>query len=643
MVQFNDVTVRDGQQSLLAGRMRQEDILKVLPSLATAGFNMLEVWGGTCFDIPIRFKGEDPWQNLREIRDTVRKAAQEAGKEPPKLCMLLRGQNLVGYGASPDDVVESFIEKAAENGIQVFRIFDALNDFRNIQTAAEKVKQLKASGSDVELQATVCYTTSPVHRIDGFVEHAKKLKAMGCDSVCIKDMAGLLEPESARELVSKMKAELGGDIPITLHTHSTMGRSDATILAAIDAGIDFVDTASEGLSGGTGQSATETILAMLECKGKSSIPHLDKDALKEAADILYAMRPKYAKWDAKYDAELVRKMKTAQVPGGMTTTLLQQIREQLKSVFREQFNDALVKNVLMKVYEEIPIVREELGWPPLVTPASQVVAVQAACNVIEEVKERAALKKENISEESDIGKVRLNKARYRIIPDSTKKLILGQLGQTPAEPAKRLVSLIEEQTDQQRSTERSADSLQPKMDETRTKLADALGIEAGDVKTEDVLTVAMFDQVGLDHVLHREGKIETPKRIEPIPTLPERQKGRGDIKGPHDIYDACKGWIEKRVQLQLAMQRIDDGITVFEFEEDREDGLNYLKSQISEAHEQLPSLLAEQNISALGCLPVLNTFLQERAQEAGLNSMPKLEMKDVYMPPNSQNTGAHIC
>src|SRR3990172_4795126 len=349
-VKITDTTMRDGHQSLLATRMRTEDMLPISPEMDEAGFHSVEVWGGATFDTALRFLREDPWERLRELKKRFKKTP---------LQMLLRGQNVVGYRHYADDVVEKFVELAVKSGLDIFRIFDAVNDLRNLETA---VRAAKRAGAHV--QGTICYTISPVHTADMYAKQAKELVEMGCDSVCLKDMAGLLHPYDAYEIIRSMKEAVS--IPIQLHCHCTAGLAEMSYVKAVEAGVDVIDCALSTLSQGTSQPPCESIVATFQ--GSEHDAGLDLEQLTHLADYFAEVRKKYAAFEGnvKVDAGVL----LHQVPGGMISNLVSQLREQ----------GAIDK--IRDVLDEIPRVRADLGYPPLVTPTSQIVGTQAVLNAV---------------------------------------------------------------------------------------------------------------------------------------------------------------------------------------------------------------------------------------------------------------------
>src|SRR5437867_6668900 len=408
-VLLTDVALRDGHQSLLATRMRTEDMLEVADRLDKVGFWSLEVWGGATFDTCLRFLKEDPWERLRAIKRVMPNT---------RLQMLLRGQNLVGYRHYPDDVVDAFVERASANGVDVFRIFDALNDIRNMEASIAAVRR-----ANKHVEAAICYTTSPVHSIDRFIDLARRLEDLGTDTLCIKDMAGLLAPMDAYTLIRGLKAAVR--VPIHLHSHYTSGMASTSALMAILGGLDMLDTALSPLSGGTSHPPTESFVAMLR-----NTPYdtgLDLKAFPQIADDLRIARKKYHQFESDFagiDAEIL----ISQIPGGMLSNLAAQLAEQ----------NALHK--IKAVLEEVPAVRKDFGYPPLVTPSSQIVGTQATLNV-------------------------LTGERYKVITTETRHYFKGLYGQAPGpvNEAIRTRALGNERVIE----ERPANLLEPEMPKAR--------------------------------------------------------------------------------------------------------------------------------------------------------------------------------
>ena len=451
-IQVTEVILRDAHQSLIATRMRTEDMLPICEQLDAVGFWSLEVWGGATFDACIRFLKEDPWTRLQQLKQALPNT---------RLQMLLRGQNLLGYRHYADDVVEAFVKKSADNGIDVFRVFDALNDLRNIETA---MRAVKASGKHA--QGTICFTTSPVHTSELFVKQAEALRDMGADSIAIKDMAGLLTPYGTFELVSAIKSAV--DLPLAIHSHATSGLAPLCQLKAIEAGADRIDTAISSFAGGTSHPATEYQVAALQ--GTEYDTGLDLNKLTEICDYFREVRKKYHQFESEFTREDIS-VQINQVPGGMMSNLANQLKDQ----------NALDR--IRDVFEEIPKVREDLGFPPLVTPTSQIVGTQAVYNV-------------------------LAGERYKTITNEVKRYLQGGYGQPPAP----VNESIRKQAigNESYSEERPADSLAPEMDK--------LGKDIGDLANseEDILTFAMFPDLGREFLQQRSDGTLQPEALLPI-------------------------------------------------------------------------------------------------------------------------------
>jgi oxaloacetate decarboxylase alpha subunit len=460
---ITDVVLRDAHQSLFATRMRLDDMLPIAAQLDEIGFWSLESWGGATFDACIRYLGEDPWERIRELKKAMPKTPQQ---------MLFRGQNILGYRHYGDDVVEKFVERAAHNGVDVFRVFDAMNDMRNIETALKAVKKMGRHA-----QGTISYTISPVHDIETWVEQGKRIEDMGADSIAIKDMAGLLLPYVGYELVTRLKAAC--DIPIHMQCHATTGLSTSTIVKCVEAGIDNVDTSISSMSMTYGHSPTESVVAIMQ--GTDRDTGLDIVKLEEIASYFREVRKKYARFEGSLRG-VDSRILVAQVPGGMLTNMESQLREQGAA------------DKLDAVLEEIPRVREDLGFIPLVTPTSQIVGTQSVINV-------------------------LTGERYKSISKETAGVLKGEYGATPAPVNAEL---------QQRVLEgeapiscRPADLLKPELDtltaELRSLAAEkSIALTAGEGEIDDVLTYALFPQIGLKFLENR----GNPDAFEPVPTAP---------------------------------------------------------------------------------------------------------------------------
>ncbi|MCQ4698128.1 oxaloacetate decarboxylase subunit alpha [Paeniclostridium sordellii] len=433
-LKITETALRDGHQSLIATRLTTEEIIPILETMDKVGYHSMEVWGGATFDACIRFLNEDPWERLREIRKRVKNT---------KLQMLLRGQNLLGYRNYADDLVDKFIKLSIENGIDIIRVFDALNDVRNIDASMKAIK--KYGG---HCQCAISYTTSDVHTTEYYLELLKTMESMGADSICIKDMAGVLTPYNAYDLVKKMKSI--SKLPIELHTHCTSGIADMIYMKAVEAGVDIIDTAISPFSGGTSQPPTESLAVTFSEMERN--PGLNMDALLEVAEYFKPIRDKYMENGTLNPKVLITEPQTLnyKVPGGMLSNLLSQLKQQNAT---EKYEDVL---------KEVPRVRADLGYPPLVTPMSQMVGTQALFNV-------------------------LTGERYKLVPKEIKDYVKGQYGKAPApideEVKKKIIG------DEEVVTVRPADLLEPEFEKIK--------LEAGVLAKcdEDVITYALFPQV----------------------------------------------------------------------------------------------------------------------------------------------------
>ena len=453
-IQVTDVILRDAHQSLIATRMRTEDMLPICQQLDEIGYWSLEVWGGATFDTCIRFLKEDPWERLQKLRLALPNT---------RLQMLLRGQNLLGYRHYADDVVVAFVQKAADNGVDVFRVFDALNDLRNIETAMKAVKD-----AGKHAQGTICYTTSPVHNAEIFVEQAKQLQSMGADSIVIKDMAGLLTPYGTYELVKAIKDAVPLDLAI--HSHSTSGLAPLCQLKAVEAGADRIDTSISAFAGGTSHPSTEAQVAAL--KDSPYETELDLAKLTAIGDYFREVRKKYQQFESEFTREDIS-VQINQVPGGMMSNLANQLKEQ----------NALDR--IREVFDEIPRVREDLGFPPLVTPTSQIVGTQAVYNI-------------------------LSGERYKTITNEVKRYLKGGYGRPPAAVNEKLRNkAIGKET---YSDERPADSLKPELVKLRKDIGDLARND------EDVLTFAMFPDLGREYLQQRADGTLEPEALLPNDT-----------------------------------------------------------------------------------------------------------------------------
>ncbi|EOB3978867.1 oxaloacetate decarboxylase, alpha subunit [Vibrio cholerae] len=455
---ITDVVLRDAHQSLFATRMRIEDMLPIAAELDKIGYWSLETWGGATFDACIRFLGEDPWERLRALKKAMPNTPMQ---------MLLRGQNLLGYRHYADDVVEKFVERAHANGMDVFRIFDAMNDVRNFEKAVKATIDVGAHA-----QGTLSYTTSPVHNTQTWVDLAKRLEDLGCHSLCIKDMSGLLKPYEAEELITRIKQSCA--VPLALHCHATTGLSTATAVKAVEAGIDILDTAISSMSQTYGHTPTETVVAMLQDTPRDT--QLKLEQLEPIAAYFREVRKKYAKFEGQLKG-VDSRILIAQVPGGMLTNMESQLKEQGAA------------HRIDEVLEEIPRVRQDLGFIPLVTPTSQIVGTQAVINV-------------------------LTGERYKSITKEAAGVLKGEYGATPASVNAELQARVLEGG--QAITCRPADLLQDELDHLTKELLEKAQVEKitlADAKVDDVLTYALFPQVGLKFLKNR----HNPEAFEPAP------------------------------------------------------------------------------------------------------------------------------
>jgi pyruvate carboxylase subunit B len=465
-VTITDLTLRDGHQSLIATRMRTEDMLPICEKMDAVGFWSLEVWGGATFDACLRFLKEDPWERLRQLREALPNT---------RLQMLLRGQNLLGYRHYADDVVRGFVAKSADNGMDVFRIFDAMNDTRNVRVAIEAVKK-----EGKHAQGAISYTTSPVHTPEQFVTMAREMVDMGCDSIAIKDMAGLLTPYATGELVSALTDAVA--VPIHLHTHATAGLSEMCHLKAVENGAANINTAMSAFAGGTSHAPTESMVAALHDSQYST--DLDLTALQEIGFYFREIRKKYHQFESEFTGVDTR-VQTTQVPGGMISNLISQLKAQ----------GALDK--VNQVMTEIPRVREDLGYPPLVTPTSQIVGTQAVMNVLTE-------------------------ERYQTITNEVKSYLQGRYGRTPGQvnPVVRRKAIGDAEVIECRP----ADLLQDEMDALREQVGDLAQSE------EDVMIYAMFPDLGREYLEHRrDGKL-VPEPLEPVGAKAEEKNAPVEFK-----------------------------------------------------------------------------------------------------------------
>ncbi|MEO0088834.1 MAG: acetyl-CoA carboxylase biotin carboxyl carrier protein [candidate division WOR-3 bacterium] len=489
-IKITDTTLRDAHQSLWATRMSIEDFSEILPKFDEAGYYSLEMWGGATFDVCIRYLLEDPWERLSFIRKQIKKT---------KLQMLLRGQNIVGYKNYPDDLLVAFIEKASERGIDIFRVFDALNDTRNLVKAIETVKKLNK-----HCQGTICYTISPVHTIEYYVKKAKEQKELGIDSICIKDMAGIISPKVAYELVKALKEEL--KLPVQLHTHSSSGMAVASYLKAIEAGVDIIDTAHAPLSFGTSQPAIETMLYIFE--DYKIATELKKEVIREISEHFEKVRKKK---NIKYEKLVDEEVLIHQIPGGMASNLYSQLKE-MKA-----------EEKLPEVLKEVPLVRRDLGYPPLVTPTSQIVGVQAVFNVI-------------------------SGERYKIIPKEVKDYVKGLYGAPPAPIEEKLIKKI--LGDEKPIACRPADLLSPILDKVKKELSPEL-IE----KEEDYITYALFPEIALKFFEKRKNREKFKE--EKMEQKSANGNDKKDIKYLEELLNLLSKFKFSEIKLDLGEIKIE--------------------------------------------------------------------------------------
>lgn len=450
MTKITENSLRDGHQSLLATRMRTEDMIEAARIFEQIGFYSVEVWGGATYDTCLRYLKEDPFERLAIFKEIFKKTPIQ---------MLLRGQNLIGYRHYADDIVREFIKLSAQNGVDIFRIFDALNDIRNLEVSIEEVKK-----HNKHAQGAICYTTSPVHTIKSFVEYGKELAKRGCDSLAIKDMAGLITPNAAYELTKALKAEIG--LPLALHTHSTAGFAFGSHLKAIEAGIDIIDLANSALAEGTSHPCTQSMVATLKDTQWDS--KLDLSLMEKAAEILKRNRKKYKKFESPYN-QIDTRVLVNQIPGGMISNMANQLREQ----------NALDK--MDEVLAEIPNVRKDFGYPPLVTPSSQIVGTQAVLNI-------------------------LTQTRYKTLTTESKNLIKGYYGKTPAPIAKELIQKIQAEGEEI-ITERPADKLQPELQKAIEESRDFAK------SPTDIISYAIFGSIAKTFLIERNENRLTPEAL----------------------------------------------------------------------------------------------------------------------------------
>lgn len=468
IIDVTELCLRDAHQSLLATRMTMEDMVPACADIDQAGYWSVECWGGATFDACIRFLNEDPWERLRTFRRLLPNS---------RLQMLLRGQNLLGYRHYEDDVVDRFVDKAASNGMDVFRVFDALNDIRNIRHSVNAVRR-----NGKHAQGTICYTTSPLHTPENFISMAERLVELGCDSICLKDMAALLKPQPAFDIVRGIKARCGEAVRVHVHTHATTGVTLVSLMKAIEAGADGVDTAISSLSLGPGHNPTESLVEMLEGTGYEA--RLNKARLHRIKDHFATVRPRYQAFMSNIHG-VETDIFNSQIPGGMISNMESQLKQQK------------AQDRLEEVLIEVPRVREDAGFPPLVTPSSQIVGTQAVFNVL--------------------------MGRYKVVSNEFADLMLGYYGKAPGERDPTVLALAAQHAHKEAIEQRPADLLHP---EWASLHAEAMALQGCDGSEEDVLTYAMFPQVAASFF---ETRKLGPKHSAPAsPTVAEKTSVPGD-------------------------------------------------------------------------------------------------------------------
>jgi methylmalonyl-CoA carboxyltransferase 5S subunit len=479
-IDITELILRDAHQSLMATRMAMEDMIPACADIDQAGYWSVECWGGATFDSCIRFLNEDPWERLRTFRKLMPNS---------RLQMLLRGQNLLGYRHYEDTVVDRFVEKAAENGMDVFRVFDALNDVRNLRRALTAVRR-----TGKHAQGTISYTVSPLHTTTGFVEMAERLVDMGCDSICIKDMAALLKPQAAYDIVKGIKQACGNDVRVHLHVHATTGVTMVSLMKAIEAGVDCVDTAISSFSLGPGHNPTESVVEMLEGTGFST--RLEKSRLRKIKQHFDKVRPRYKEFFSKI-ISVDTAIFDSQIPGGMISNMESQLKQQ---------NAA---DRMQEVLEEVPRVRKDAGYPPLVTPSSQIVGTQAVFNVL--------------------------MGRYKVLTGEFADLMLGYYGESMGQRDRHVMELAGAQSGKPKIDTRPADLLKPEWQDLRTAAMAIAGCNGTD---EDVLTYAMFPQVAGKFYATRDqgpknlGKDPSAQAAAPAAAPASGDSGKTTPKGP---------------------------------------------------------------------------------------------------------------
>jgi methylmalonyl-CoA carboxyltransferase 5S subunit len=508
IIEVTELVLRDGHQSLLATRMATEDLIPACEDIDKAGYWSVECWGGATYDACIRFLNEDPWERLRAFRRLMPNS---------RLQMLLRGQNLLGYRHYEDTVVDRFVEESAENGIDVFRVFDALNDTRNIKRALEAVRR-----TGKHAQGTICYTISPLHSTEKFVDMARELQDLGCDSICLKDMAALLRPQPAYDIVKGIKEACGKDMLVHVHVHSTTGVTLVSLQKAIEAGADIVDTCISSMSLGSGHNPTESLVEML--KGTEYTTRLDKERLLKINAHFAKVRPHYAAFESKFIG-VETEIFDSQIPGGMLSNMENQLKQQGAG---DRFAEVLA---------EVPRVREDAGYPPLVTPTSQIVGTQAVFNVL--------------------------MGRYKALTGEFADLMLGYYGETAGKRNPELIEKARAQTGKEPITCRPADLLKPEWEELKAAATALPGCDGSD---RDVLTYAMFPQVAPRFFAERSQgprnpSITTQPAPEKAPETPAAPAEETHAAASKPVYEAGTS---TRLKMVINGQPFEVGVEVIE-------------------------------------------------------------------------------
>lgn len=592
MIKITENSLRDGHQSLLATRVRTEDMIEVAKIFESIGFYSVEVWGGATYDTCLRYLKEDPFDRLATFKNIF--------KTTP-LQMLLRGQNLVGYRHYADDVVKEFVKLSAQGGIDIFRIFDALNDIRNLKVAIEEVKKHNKS-----VQGAISYTVSPMHTVKGFVEYAKELVNMGADSVVIKDMAGLITPFSAYELVKALKENIS--VPIVFHTHSTAGFGFASHLKAVEAGADILDMSNSALASGTSHPCTQSMVATL--KGTKWDTKLDIEKMEKAAEILRRVRRKYKKFESSY-SQIDTRVLVNQIPGGMISNMANQLKEQ----------NALDR--MDEVLEEIPSVREDFGFPPLVTPSSQIVGTQAVLNV-------------------------LAGERYKSIGKEAKNLARGFYGKTPAKISKiledKLIAMNEEFI-----TKRPADLLKPEMKKAKDDSKDFA------FSPTDVISYAMFDKIAKEFLDERNANNLKPESIETFENIDENLIKDFDITVDGEQYNIkIEGSGHTKNGVKPFFLRLDGELKEVFIEQDEDVGVDAITKTKNNKKSNLIMGTQKGHISSNmpGKIIKINYKIGDKIKKGSVVAIVEAmkmeneiisnidgEIKEIYIDVNSQVVG----